>query len=104
LAILVRLRCIYSSSLERDMNVVLTPQHEELVRSKLASGHYSSASEVVREALCLLEAQDRLRHARLEALQRDLHKGLASGASQPWDADAVKARARARRCAKAATA
>ena len=33
------------------MNVNLTPQLEELVRSKVASGMYTSASEVVREAL-----------------------------------------------------
>ena len=35
------------------MNVNLTPQLEELVRSKVASGLYTSASEVVREALRL---------------------------------------------------
>ena len=33
------------------MNVNLTRQLEELVRSKVASGLYTSASEVVREAL-----------------------------------------------------
>lgn len=46
------------------MNVNLTPQLEELVRSKVASGLYTSASEVVREALRLMEAEDRLREAR----------------------------------------
>ena len=38
------------------MNVNLTPQLEELVRSKVASGLYTSVSEVVREALRLMEA------------------------------------------------
>jgi antitoxin ParD1/3/4 len=33
------------------MNVNLTPQLEELVRSKVATGMYNSASEVVRDAL-----------------------------------------------------
>lgn len=37
------------------MNVNLTPQLEALVKQKVASGLYSSASEVVREALRLME-------------------------------------------------
>jgi antitoxin ParD1/3/4 len=83
------------------MNVNLTPQLEELVRSKVSSGLYTSASEVVREALRLLEGQDRLREAKLEELRRDVRKGLDSGVSEPWDVSAVKAKARARRSAKA---
>ena len=50
------------------MNVNLTPQLEELVRSKVASGMYTSASEVVREALRLMDDQDRVRAAKLEQL------------------------------------
>ena len=38
------------------MNVNLTPQLEELVRAKVASGLYTTASEVVREALRLMGA------------------------------------------------
>jgi antitoxin ParD1/3/4 len=86
------------------MNVNLTPHLEELVRSKVASGLYTSASEVVREALRLLEVQDRLRDAKLEQLRGEVRRGLESGASQSWDADAVKRKARARRVSKPATA
>ena len=50
------------------MNVNLTPQLEELVRSKVNSGMYTSASEVVREALRLMDEQDRLRQAKLDEL------------------------------------
>ncbi len=82
------------------MNVNLTPQLEELVRSKVASGLYTSASEVVREALRLLEEQDRLRQAKLEQLSGDVRQGLASGPSETWDAEAVKRQGRARRAAK----
>ena len=46
------------------MNVSLTPQLEELVRRKVATGLYNNASEVVREALRLLDEQDRLRELR----------------------------------------
>ena len=40
------------------MNVQLTPELEELVQSKVKSGRYRSASEVVRQALLLLEQLD----------------------------------------------
>ena len=86
------------------MNVNLTPQLEELVRSKVASGLYTSASEVVREALRLMEEQDRLREAKLAQLRNDLRQGLASGPSEPWDAAALKREARARRAGKTAAA
>jgi len=42
------------------MNINLTPQLEQLVRSKVTSGLYNSASEVVREALRLMEREDQL--------------------------------------------
>jgi antitoxin ParD1/3/4 len=81
------------------MNVNLTPQLEELVRSKVASGMYTSASEVVREALRLLDEQDQVRAVRLERLREDIGKGLKSGPSEAWDATALKTQARARRAA-----
>ena len=86
------------------MNVNLTPQLEELVRSKVNSGMYTSASEVVREALRLMDEQDRLRQVKLDELRREVRKGLDSGTSEQWDATAVKAKARARRATKPAVA
>jgi antitoxin ParD1/3/4 len=79
------------------MNVNLTPQLEDLVRRKVASGMYTSASEVVREALRLMEGQDQLRAARLAQLRNDIQEGLDSGASEPWDPEATKHLARVRR-------
>lgn len=84
------------------MNVNLTPQLEELVRSKVASGMYTSASEVVREALRLMDEQDRLRAARLEQLREDIRQGLKSGSSQAWSAEEAKREGRARRARKPA--
>ena len=81
------------------MNVNLTPQLEELVRSKVNSGMYTSASEVVREALRLMDEQDRLRKAKLDELRRDVRKGIDSGPSEQWDATKLKAKARAARSA-----
>jgi antitoxin ParD1/3/4 len=83
------------------MNVNLTLELEEMVRRKVASGMYNSASEVVREALRLMEQQDQVRAVRLEQLRADIRKGLDSGPGGPWDAEALKRQARARRSAKA---
>ena len=82
------------------MNVNLTPQLEELVRAKVASGMYTSASEVVREALRLMDEQDRLREVKLHQLREEVRQGLASGASQSWSAVEIKSQARARRSRK----
>ncbi len=81
------------------MNVNLTPELESLVRRKVASGMYTSASEVVREALRLMEEQDQMRAVRLDQLRQEVHKGLESGSSAPWDADEIKQQGRARRAA-----
>ncbi len=60
------------------MNVSLTPELEKLVQKKVSSGRYNSASEVVREALRLLEQQDKLRDAQLKQFRSRLDRGLAS--------------------------
>ncbi len=76
------------------MNVNLTDRLEEFVRDKVDSGLYNSASEVVRDALRLLEEQDQFRKAKLEALRGEIQKGLDSGPSAPLDMGVIKAKAR----------
>ncbi len=83
------------------MNVNLTPQLEEMVRQKVASGLYTSASEVVREALRLMEEQDRMRAAKLEQLRQDIRDGLNSGEPTPWEPEEIKREGRKRRAARA---
>ena len=73
------------------MNVSLTPELEETVRHKVQSGRYLSASEVMREALRLLEERDKR-----EELRNAIRKGLDSGPAEPLDMEAVKAEARNR--------
>ncbi len=46
------------------MNVSLTPQLEAKIHERVESGRYASASEVVREALRLLEEREQLEHLR----------------------------------------
>ena len=58
------------------MNVSLTPMLEELVQQKVATGLYNSASEVIREALRLLEERDELRKVRVAALRKEISVGL----------------------------
>ncbi len=58
------------------MNVSLTPKLEELVAQRVASGRYGSASEVIREALRLLEDRDMLRSMRLEELRKQIAIGI----------------------------
>jgi antitoxin ParD1/3/4 len=57
------------------MNVSLTPELENLVNEKVASGLYNSASEVVREALRLLLEQEEVRRLRIEELRREIKVG-----------------------------
>lgn len=78
------------------MNVNLTPELEAMVRDKVASGRYGSASEVVREALRLMEEHDQERAARLEQLRRDIQAGVASGSAGDLDVAEIKRRGRAR--------
>ena len=83
------------------MNVNLTPQLEDMVRQKVASGLYTSASEVVREALRLMEDQDQLRAAKLAQLRQDIRDGLNSGDPTPWNPEEIKREGRKRRAARA---
>ncbi len=58
------------------MNVSLTKELEQLVNQKVKTGRYLSASEVVREALRLLEERDRIKELRLQDLRAEIGKGL----------------------------
>ena len=74
------------------MNVSLTPQLEELVQKKVESGRYHSASEVIREALRLLEEKDQLKQARLDELRKDIAAGIdqLDHETIPFDEAAIK--------------
>ncbi len=60
------------------MNVSLTPELERFVQTKVQSGRYNSASEVVREALRLLEDHEKARAAQLAEFNQELDRRLAS--------------------------
>jgi antitoxin ParD1/3/4 len=60
------------------VNVSLTPELEQLIQERVRSGRYTSASEVVREALRLLQDRDELRRLRINELRVKVAAGLDS--------------------------
>ncbi len=60
------------------MNVSLIPELEKFISTKVDSGRYKSASEVVREALRLLEEHDQARSAQLSDFNQELGRRLDS--------------------------
>ncbi|MBG1268306.1 type II toxin-antitoxin system ParD family antitoxin [Nostoc sp. WHI] len=58
------------------MNISLTPELEQLVKDKVNSGRYHSVSEVMGEALRLLDERDRIREQRLAELKAKIQVGI----------------------------
>jgi antitoxin ParD1/3/4 len=76
------------------MNISLTPRLEEMVKNKLASGLYHSASEVIRDALRLLEERDQMRELQLSELRKEINIGINSGEPKKLDITSIKAKGR----------
>lgn len=80
------------------LNVSLPPELENRVRQHVESGLYSSASEVIREALRLFEAYQGVQAASLVRLKEDIAQGVAdieAGRVQELDMNEVKQLGRA---------
>jgi len=59
------------------VNVSLTPELDAFLQSRVKSGRYQTASEVVREALRLLQRQERERDEAFHQLKARLERGAA---------------------------
>ena len=70
--------------MSRNTSLTLGDHFADVVDQQVTSGRYSSASDVVRAALRLLEEES----ARLEALRAALIDGETSGAARPLDVEA----------------
>ena len=58
------------------LNVSLTPELEEYISSKVQSGNYTSASEVVREGLRLLQAAEESKIAWAANAREKIERGV----------------------------
>jgi antitoxin ParD1/3/4 len=78
------------------VSIALTVDMAAVVREAVASGEYASSSEVVRDALRDWKLKRSLRRTEIEHLRGLWEEGLASGAGQFSDMDAIKREARTR--------
>ncbi len=74
------------------MNVSLTPHFDEFIKNQLDSGRYHSASEMIRDALRLLEDREK----QINRLRNDLRQGMESGEATPLGIGAIKQKGRKR--------
>ena len=79
-----------------NMNVSLTEELAGFVKAKVSAGRYASSSEVVREALRLMEKVERQEGEELQFLRKAWREGIDSGVSGEVDFAALKKEARAR--------
>lgn len=74
------------------MNVSLTPELESLIHRKVGTGRYTSASEVVREALRLMDERDHMQDLVKASMREKVAAGIASlRAGQGTDGEAFMA-------------
>ena len=59
------------------VNISLTPELDAFLQSRVKSGRYQTTSEVVREALRLLQNQENEREDGLKQLKAKLQRGAA---------------------------
>ena len=72
------------------VNISITPELGAFLQSRVASGRYQTTSEVVREALRLLEREEQGRTQALENLKAKLDRGAAeAGRGELFDGDEV---------------
>jgi antitoxin ParD1/3/4 len=68
-------------------SIVLSDHFREFAERKVREGRYASTSEVVRAGLRLLETEEE----KIEALRREIQKGIDSGPPEPFDFEEFKA-------------
>jgi antitoxin ParD1/3/4 len=85
-----------------NMNVSLTDELANFVKAKVSAGRYSSSSEVVREALRLMEKIEQQEAEKLRFLRSAWKEGLESGDAGEVDFADLKKEARGRLAASKA--
>src|SRR5258708_19287116 len=63
------------------VNISITPEFDAFLQSRVKSGRYQTTSEVVREALRLLQDQETEREEAFQQLKTKLGRGAAQAAA-----------------------
>jgi antitoxin ParD1/3/4 len=79
-----------------NMNVSLTNELANFVKAKVAAGRYTSSSEIVREALRLMEKTEQQEAEKLRLPRKAWREGIDSGDAGEVDFATLKKEARAR--------
>ena len=79
-----------------NMNVSLPEELANFVKAKVSAGRYSSSSEVVREALRLMEKYEQQEAEKLQFLHKSWQDGISSGDAGEIDFAELKKTARAK--------
>ncbi len=79
-----------SNRMSKNTSIALGEHWQAFTEKLVSSGRYGSASEVIRNALRLLEE----RNAKIETLRAALVEGEASGSAGRLDLDDIKRKAR----------
>jgi antitoxin ParD1/3/4 len=72
---------------------------EQFIQRQIKGGRYQTASEVLRDALRLLEEDERAREAALESLRAEVRMGRATGKGKPGEEVLARLQAKYRRMA-----
>jgi antitoxin ParD1/3/4 len=75
------------------MNIKLSKANERYIREKVASGEYSSASDVIAHALTVLRRFERMLPGAEDDLRREIDSGLSDiehGRVVDWDPESLK--------------
>ena len=78
------------------VSVALTPELMALLQEAVDAGEYTSASEVIRDALRHWKERRSLQELSADELRRLWHEGIASGPGRFKSIDAIKKEARRR--------
>ncbi len=76
----------------RNTSIILGNHFDQFIKSEIASGRYSSASEVIRSGLRILEEERK----KVEMINEALVVGENSGPAKPFDSSTFKEKMRKR--------
>jgi antitoxin ParD1/3/4 len=87
-------RCIMSNV--QKVSVALTPEFMALLKEAVDTGEYTSASEVIRDALRYWKQRRTIQHLGVDELRQLWDEGIASGPGRLKSIQAIKKEARRR--------